>query len=172
MLSWLRRWRAGRAQRAAGGASATTARGANGRSGSDDEADDREADDRESDGRDANGRNTGDPDAELTEGEDGDAEAVDASLTDELDLHTFLPKECADVVEEYVRAAQEAGFATVRIIHGKGTGAMRRTVHAVLQRHPAVQNFQLADARRGSWGATLVELKPLAAPPTRTGSAE
>jgi dsDNA-specific endonuclease/ATPase MutS2 len=79
-------------------------------------------------------------------------------LTDELDLHTFLPRECADVVEEYVRAAAEAGFERVRIIHGKGTGTLRRIVHAVLARHPQVREFRLADGGSGSWGATLVEL--------------
>jgi dsDNA-specific endonuclease/ATPase MutS2 len=63
-------------------------------------------------------------------------------------------------VEEYVRAAQEAGFAVVRIVHGKGTGTLRRIVHAVLDRHPAVQAYRLAGAASGSWGATLVELKP------------
>ena len=83
-------------------------------------------------------------------------------LTDELDLHTFLPRECADVVEEYVRAAQEAGLGSVRIIHGKGTGTLRRIVHGVLERHPAVKAFTLGDERSGSWGATLVELHPAA----------
>jgi dsDNA-specific endonuclease/ATPase MutS2 len=83
-------------------------------------------------------------------------------LTDELDLHTFLPRECADVVEEYVRAAQEAGFTAVRIIHGKGTGTLRRIVHGVLEKHPAVKAFRMGDERSGSWGATLVELHPLA----------
>lgn len=82
-------------------------------------------------------------------------------LGDELDLHTFQPKDCADVVEEYVRAAQEAGMTTVRIIHGKGTGTLRRIVHGVLDRHPAVRTYQLADPRSGSWGATRVELLPL-----------
>jgi DNA-nicking Smr family endonuclease len=86
--------------------------------------------------------------------------AAGAALADQLDLHTFLPKECADVVEEYVRAAQEAGLPAVRIIHGKGTGTLRRIVHAVLDRHPAVRAYRLAGAERGSWGATLVELKP------------
>lgn len=81
-------------------------------------------------------------------------------LTDELDLHTFLPRECADVVEEYVRAAQEAGMTAVRIIHGKGTGTLRRIVHGVLERHPAVRAFTLGDARSGGWGATRVELHP------------
>jgi dsDNA-specific endonuclease/ATPase MutS2 len=102
-----------------------------------------------------------DDDDDEDEDQDPDA-AAPAALTDELDLHTFLPRECADVVDEYVRAAQEAGFAAVRIIHGKGTGTLRRIVHAVLERHPAVASFQLSGASRGSWGATLVELKPRA----------
>jgi DNA-nicking Smr family endonuclease len=88
---------------------------------------------------------------------DGDDELVEPALTDQLDLHTFRPRDCGDVVAEYVRAAQEAGFARVRIIHGKGIGNLRRTAHAVLERHPAVASFAQADA---NWGATLVELKP------------
>lgn len=92
--------------------------------------------------------------------DDGDAplDVVTPALTDELDLHTFLPKECADVVEEYLHAAQEAGMTVVRIIHGKGTGTLRRIVHGVLDRHPAVSRYALADGASGSWGATLVEL--------------
>ncbi len=88
---------------------------------------------------------------------DDDLEA--APVGDELDLHTFLPRECADVVEEYVRAAHEQGLRAVRIVHGKGTGTLRRIVHGVLERHPAVASFKLGDERSGSWGATLVELK-------------
>ena len=114
-----------------------------------------------------------DPDADLridpgdTDGPDAGAlVAGEASLTDELDLHTFLPRECADVVAEYVRAAQEAGMTAVRIIHGKGTGTLRRIVHSVLASHPAVRTYRLADERSGSWGATLVELHPLAPVPT------
>jgi DNA-nicking Smr family endonuclease len=104
-----------------------------------------------------------DMDADLRIGpEEADAqEAAVAPLTDEIDLHTFLPKECADVVAEYLSAAQEAGMERVRIVHGKGTGTLRRTVHGVLERHPAVRAFRLADERGGSWGATLVELHPL-----------
>ena len=76
-------------------------------------------------------------------------------LTDELDLHTFAPSDCASVVEEYLRAAHEAGFTLVRIIHGKGTGTLRRIVHAVLDRDPLVVSYRQADA---NWGATLVDL--------------
>lgn len=97
------------------------------------------------------------PDELLGAGEP-DGEAIDAPLTDELDLHTFLPRECADVVAEYVRAAQEAGMTTVRIVHGKGTGTLRRIVHRVLDRHPAVRAYRLAGERSGSWGSTVVEL--------------
>jgi DNA-nicking Smr family endonuclease len=90
----------------------------------------------------------------------GEDDIAAPPLTDELDLHTFLPKECADVVEEYLHAAQDEGMTMVRVIHGKGTGALRRTVHSVLDKHPAVARYALADGASGSWGATLVELKP------------
>ncbi len=79
-----------------------------------------------------------------------------AGLDDELDLHTFLAKECADVVEEYVRAAQEAGMQHVRIIHGKGKGTLRTITHAILDCHPAVATY----AQDANWGATTVTLKP------------
>jgi DNA-nicking Smr family endonuclease len=76
-------------------------------------------------------------------------------LTDSLDLHTFAPRDCASVVAEYLDAAHERGFTLVRIIHGKGTGTLRRIVCSVLEKHPLVASFRQADA---NWGATLVEL--------------
>jgi dsDNA-specific endonuclease/ATPase MutS2 len=101
-----------------------------------------------------------DVDADLiTEPLDAAPDAAPVALTTELDLHHFLPRECADVVAEYLDAARAAGFPAVRLIHGKGTGALRRTVHAVLARHPAVVAYRLADDR-GGWGATLVDLAP------------
>jgi DNA-nicking Smr family endonuclease len=108
-----------------------------------------------------------DPDADLRIGpDDADGDVlVEAPLTHELDLHTFQPGECADVVTEYLRAAHEAGMTAVRIIHGKGTGTLRRIVHGVLASHPAVRVYRLADERSGSWGATLVELHPVELPP-------
>ena len=77
-----------------------------------------------------------------------------------LDLHTFRPQEVKDLVCEYVRACREHGLLEVRIIHGKGTGALRETVHAVLARMPEVETFRLAGGDRGSWGATIAVLKP------------
>ncbi|MEO7094348.1 MAG: Smr/MutS family protein [Polyangiales bacterium] len=101
-----------------------------------------------------------DPDADLFDDGPVDADtAAEPPLTDELDLHTFQPRDCADVVTEYVRACAEAGKTSVRVIHGKGTGTLRRIVHGVLETHPNVASFKLADERSGQWGATLVELR-------------
>jgi DNA-nicking Smr family endonuclease len=85
---------------------------------------------------------------------------IDLPLDGVLDLHTFHPRDVPSLVPEYVRACRERGILEVRIIHGKGTGALRETVHAVLKRLPEVASFRLAGEDRGSWGATLVTLRP------------
>lgn len=75
-----------------------------------------------------------------------------------LDLHTFNPKEVAAVVDEYLGACPDKDIYEVRIIHGKGKGVLRRTVHALLENHPLVLEFKL-DTGPSSWGATIVHLK-------------
>jgi dsDNA-specific endonuclease/ATPase MutS2 len=94
--------------------------------------------------------------------DDDDVTVVE--ITDELDLHTFAPADVADLVDEYLREAAQRGFTRVRIVHGKGRGVLRRTVHAVLDRHPRVASYRLGDERSGGWGATVVELSAPAAP--------
>ncbi len=81
-------------------------------------------------------------------------------IEDSLDLHGFLPRDILDVVEEYLRAAQERGFREVRLIHGRGKGVQRANIQAKLARLPNVEHFSDAPATRGGWGATIVHLKP------------
>lgn len=78
-----------------------------------------------------------------------------------LDLHAFLPREVKTLVPDYLAACRERGILQVRIVHGKGTGALRQTVHALLARLPEVVSFRTASEDGGGWGATLVELRPL-----------
>ena len=76
-----------------------------------------------------------------------------------LDLHTFKPGEVKDLVPDYLAACQARGILRVRIIHGKGIGNLRRTVHAILAKHPQVVSFALDHPEYGGWGATIVHLR-------------
>ena len=74
--------------------------------------------------------------------EPGD-EPVEMPIEDELDLHTFAPGDVRELVADYLELAAGKGFREVRIIHGKGKGTLRRTVQAVLDRHPRVVSYRL-----------------------------
>lgn len=84
--------------------------------------------------------------------------AAELPVDGELDLHNFRPREVGQVVRAYLDACVARGIREVRIVHGKGIGNLRRTVHAVLERHPRVAGYRLGGHREGSWGATLVDL--------------
>ena len=78
-------------------------------------------------------------------------------IEDSIDLHAFQPRDIPSVVDEYVRAAYEAGLREVRLIHGRGIGVQRARVHQVLRDHPVVESF--ADAPETHLGATVALLK-------------
>ncbi|MBI5846814.1 MAG: Smr/MutS family protein [Nitrospirae bacterium] len=84
---------------------------------------------------------------------------VEIPISGVLDLHSFHPGEVKDLLPDYLHECWMKGIFEVRVIHGKGTGALRETVHAILKRMPLVASFKLADETAGSWGATLVSLK-------------
>ncbi|MFC1824609.1 Smr/MutS family protein [Thermodesulfobacteriota bacterium] len=90
--------------------------------------------------------------------EETNQEAISIPIDGELDLHTFSPKEAASVVAEYIAACHEKGIYEIKIIHGKGKGVLRETVHRQLEKHPLVQDFSL-DGGPSGWGASLVRLK-------------
>ena len=81
-------------------------------------------------------------------------------ITGELDLHTFDPRDLAALLPVWLNECQAHGLRTVRIIHGKGTGVLRTRVHALLHRSPHVTGLRLGDENSGSWGATVVALRP------------
>ncbi len=80
-------------------------------------------------------------------------------IEDSLDLHTFLPKEVPSLLQDYLEECQAKNILQVRIIHGKGTGILRKRVHNFLRSCPLVHSFSLAPEEAGSWGATIVSLK-------------
>ena len=82
-------------------------------------------------------------------------------ITDVIDLHHFRPAEVADLLDNYFQECVRAGILSVRVIHGKGTGALKKGVLAILERHPLVTAFSPAPPEAGGWGATLVTLRPL-----------
>ena len=84
---------------------------------------------------------------------------IEIPINGELDLHTFRPSDIKYLLEDYFDACQEKGLKQVRVIHGKGIGTLRETVHAHLKKSEQVASFRLGDQSSGGWGATLVELK-------------
>ena len=85
-------------------------------------------------------------------------EQIEFPINGVLDLHTFNPWDVKDLVPEYIHACMEKDIYQIRIIHGKGKGVLRRTVHSILEKLPEVENFWQEGAG-GSWGATVVQLK-------------
>ncbi|HEV2883732.1 MAG TPA: Smr/MutS family protein [Pyrinomonadaceae bacterium] len=86
-------------------------------------------------------------------------EPVVVPITDIFDLHTFSPKDVKRVVEEYLKEAHEAGFRSVRIIHGKGVGVQREIVRTILSQTPFVREWSDAPPEAGGLGATIVWLE-------------
>ncbi len=89
---------------------------------------------------------------------DANDNPVEIPINGVLDLHTFRPAEVKDLVPAYLEECRARGILQARIIHGKGTGTLRETVHALLRRTSGIRGFHLADETAGGWGATVVEL--------------
>lgn len=84
---------------------------------------------------------------------------VELPIDGVLDLHTFNPREIRDLLPDYIAACRQKGIFEIRIIHGKGTGMLRKTVHSMLGKLPGISSFRLAEEDGGGWGATIVVLE-------------
>jgi dsDNA-specific endonuclease/ATPase MutS2 len=75
-----------------------------------------------------------------------------------LDLHLFQPSDVGTLIDEYIDACLEKGICEIRIIHGKGTGQLRRSVHHLLERNDHVEWFG-AGGDKTNWGVTTARLR-------------
>ena len=82
-----------------------------------------------------------------------------AAAARELDLRGMETLEAESVLENYLDAARRAHLETVTIIHGKGTGTLRKAVQAYLRRDKTVKSFRLGNYGEGESGVTVVEFK-------------
>lgn len=90
--------------------------------------------------------------------------SVTLEIDGTLDLHQFSPKDVKTLVPDYLLECLQKEILEVRIIHGKGKGVLRRTVHSILSRLDYVADFRLDDKMIGNWGATVVRLNRPACP--------
>jgi dsDNA-specific endonuclease/ATPase MutS2 len=88
-------------------------------------------------------------------------DAFELPIDGTLDLHTFHPRDVKALVPDYLEECRARGILQVRVVHGKGTGALRTTVHSILEKLSYVQSFKLGGTGSGSWGATIVVLHPI-----------
>jgi DNA mismatch repair protein MutS2 len=79
----------------------------------------------------------------------------------ELHLRGMTVEEALPEVEDYLDSAYLAGLPWVRVVHGKGTGALRRGVRAMLKQHPLVKKYHNAELNEGGDGVTIIHLVPL-----------
>jgi DNA mismatch repair protein MutS2 len=108
--------------------------------------------------RGASGTSTWGPSRSAGARSDADA-AGGRSVAAELMLIGRTTDEARDLVEKYLDDAFMAGMAHVRLVHGKGTGALRKAVRGVLSDHPLVDSFRDGEPNEGGHGATVAALK-------------
>lgn len=81
------------------------------------------------------------------------------TVRDQIDLRGMTVEEAIESVEQYLGDAHSTGYGSVRIIHGKGTGTLRREIGAYLKRHRLVKSQRPGNWNEGDLGVTVVELK-------------
>ena len=80
------------------------------------------------------------------------------TISNELDLHALTVDEALIKLDRYLHDAFRAGYYTVTIVHGKGTGTLRNAVRQYLEGHSLVKSYRWGERREGGVGVTVVEL--------------
>jgi DNA mismatch repair protein MutS2 len=80
-------------------------------------------------------------------------------VSPEIDLRGLMAEEAYDIVDKYLDDAFLAGLTTISVIHGKGTGALRKKISEFLSHHHRVDNIRLGEWNEGGAGVTIVKLK-------------
>jgi len=83
----------------------------------------------------------------------------DSDIKLELDLHGMYVEEAVELTDQYLSDAAIHDARQVRIMHGTGTGRLRRGIHAFLKTHPLVKHFRYGLPNEGGAGVTVVELR-------------
>lgn len=84
---------------------------------------------------------------------------VSRDFHDEIHLRGMTGEEAWSAVDKYFDEAQLAGFHTVRLVHGKGTGALKNALWKYLKKDARVASFRIGQFGEGDGGVTVVELK-------------
>lgn len=82
-----------------------------------------------------------------------------STVSREIDIRGMMVDEAEQVCGKFIDDAALAGLKQILIIHGKGTGALRKGIHEFLRRNKSVENFSIADIDEGGAGATIINLK-------------
>jgi len=81
------------------------------------------------------------------------------SISKEIDVRGKLAEEAIYEIDKYIDDASLVGIESVNIIHGKGTGALRKAIQGYLQDHPGVKSYRNGQAGEGGFGVTVVYLR-------------
>ena len=87
------------------------------------------------------------------------AVGTSATFSPEIDLRGMYGDDAELALDKYVDDAKRAGVHEIRIIHGKGTGALRKAVQAFLRSDKRIANFRIGNWGEGDTGVTIAELK-------------
>ncbi len=90
--------------------------------------------------------------------ENSDNRLIEIPIEDVLDLHHFNPKDISSLLENYLLECIKKKIFSVRIIHGKGAGILKKRVLAFLDKSRMVLSYSAAPGEAGGWGATIAEL--------------